>query len=104
MPSLTQETNFWYSDVHIKTNHLSLMRLKTAALLVVTLISINLFMNVSLAGDPYAHTTDDTLCQYLEKKPWHQDHKAERAKRGLNCKTGEVESSMGVFSTIDFVI
>jgi len=87
IPSLTQETKFWYSDVNIKTNHLSLMRLKTAALLVITLLSTNLFMSSSLA---YAYTTNDTLCQWLEKKPWHEGHKAERAKRGLDCKTGEV--------------
>jgi len=63
------------------------MRLKTITLLVVTLISTNLFIGTSVAG--YGFMSDDILCQNIERRPNNKDYEAERENRGLICKTKE---------------
>jgi len=93
--SLTQEAKFRYIAIHNIINHLSRMRLKTATLLVVTLISTNLFMSSSLAG--YGFMSDDILCQWLEKRPNNEGYEAERERRDLTCRAkAKVERAIEV--------
>ena len=78
--SLTLEMGFRYIAIHNITNHLSRMRLKTATLLFVTLLSTNLLMNVSLAGESVFSTIDLDVSKW-SKQSWANGHYAETQGR-----------------------